>query len=165
MKLSPDFMLAEFVRVPPSEVPVGVIENLERLCVTLLQPVRDAMGLTICIHSGWRAPDHNLAVGGVPTSDHGSGRAADFHVSHGGGQSWEENTFQAFHWLRKNKLSQIGQLIMEDHRIVLKNKDKLWCHVAAVSEKHPGAGDKNQLLVSKMPGSYNTWQEEMDSFA
>ena len=148
MRLTEHFLLAEFVRVPASAVPTGVIENLSALCVRLLEPLREAMGLEVVIHSGWRPPAHNAAVGGVEGSDHETGRAADFHVAAGCDRSWEENTMEAYHWLRRHRLPYIGQLILEDHRIPLKDSGKLWVHASTPSAKHPGMGDGNQLLVS-----------------
>jgi hypothetical protein len=165
MRLSPHFLLAEFIRVPESEVPSGVIENLQRLCVTLLEPLRQSQGLPIIVHSGYRAPTHNAAVGGVPGSDHETGRAADFHVESSVEDAWEVNTFAAYHWLRTHRPHDIGQLILEDHRHALDRPSRLWIHAAIPSIKHPGPGDNNQLLVSFMPGSYNTFTEELGRFA
>jgi hypothetical protein len=162
MRLSPHFLLAEFLRVPPSEVPTGAVENLGKLCVALLEPLREAMGFPVVIHSGYRAPSANESVGGVRGSDHTVGRAADFHIGH---DDWEKHTFEAFHWLRTHKLADIGQLILEDHRLSLRNNAKLWVHVSIVSPKHPGEGDPNQLLASYTPGSYNTFKEEMGRFS
>jgi hypothetical protein len=55
------------------------LENLKLLCEKVLQPVRDHFG-TVTVNSGYRSPDSNAAVGGVRTSDHCLGRAADIEV-------------------------------------------------------------------------------------
>jgi len=54
--------------------------NLIRLCTTLLEPMREAVGTGIRINSGYRCPQLNAAVGGVLNSAHLDGRAADFIV-------------------------------------------------------------------------------------
>lgn len=51
-------------------------DNLIRLCETLEQ-VRAVLGKPVSINSGFRSPAVNRAVGGVPTSEHCDGRAAD----------------------------------------------------------------------------------------
>ncbi len=45
--------------------------------VQRLQVVRDIIGRPITINSGYRCPDHNLAVGGGENSLHVRGMAAD----------------------------------------------------------------------------------------
>lgn len=59
--------------------PASVQSNLRRLCVDLLEPIRDHFG-EVFIDSGYRSPAVNLAVGGKPTSAHLDGRAADIVV-------------------------------------------------------------------------------------
>lgn len=56
------------------------IDNLKRLCVTVLEPLRAAIGQPIRITSGYRCSLLNTIVGGSRTSDHISGRAADIVV-------------------------------------------------------------------------------------
>ncbi|MBD8389673.1 D-Ala-D-Ala carboxypeptidase family metallohydrolase [Dysgonomonas sp. BGC7] len=55
-------------------------DNLFRLCNRLLQPLREAYGEAFIISSGYRSPEVNKAVGGVPTSQHMKGQAADVSV-------------------------------------------------------------------------------------
>lgn len=50
------------------------------LCAKLLQPLREAVGKPISINSGYRCPELNKAVGGVPSSQHVKGEAADLHI-------------------------------------------------------------------------------------
>jgi zinc D-Ala-D-Ala carboxypeptidase len=62
------------------------IECLRKLCDNILEPLRkmlnDKFGnVQIHIDSGFRSPALNLAVGGVPTSQHMKGQAVDFTVS------------------------------------------------------------------------------------
>jgi uncharacterized protein YcbK (DUF882 family) len=42
-----------------------------------LDLLRWALGEPVAITSGWRCPEHNIAVGGVQGSRHTAGRAAD----------------------------------------------------------------------------------------
>lgn len=58
----------------PSE---EVKKNLGDLVFHILDPLRAAYGKPIKVNSGYRSPALNKAVGGVATSDHLTGRAAD----------------------------------------------------------------------------------------
>ena len=87
MKLSAHFTLAEFLRSEAAarhgiDMTPGpqVLQNLERLANEVLEPIRRAVGSPLVITSGYRPPALNALVGGAPTSDHLSGRAADFHA-------------------------------------------------------------------------------------
>lgn len=51
--------------------------NVAVLVDTVLDPLREAWGKPITVTSGYRCPALNKAVGGVPTSVHQIGRAAD----------------------------------------------------------------------------------------
>jgi len=53
------------------------IRNLQALCDTILQPIREKFGKPIIVSSGYRCPKLNKAVGGVKNSDHMYGCAAD----------------------------------------------------------------------------------------
>ena len=54
-----------------------VRDNIKALVEDILQPLRDAWGGPIFINSGYRSPEVNKAVGGVETSQHTKGMAAD----------------------------------------------------------------------------------------
>ena len=54
-----------------------VRDAIKALVDTVLQPLRDAWGKPLHINSGYRCPELNKAVGGVPTSAHQYGQAAD----------------------------------------------------------------------------------------
>lgn len=54
------------------------IDNLERLCRLILEPIRKLLGSPLHINSGFRDADTNKAVGGAPNSAHLDGRAADW---------------------------------------------------------------------------------------
>lgn len=54
-----------------------VIDNLTALVDNVLDPLREAWGKPIHVNSGYRCRALNKAVGGVPTSQHMRGEAAD----------------------------------------------------------------------------------------
>ena len=54
-----------------------VRDNIKALVDNILQPLRDAWGGPLFINSGYRSPELNKAVGGVPTSQHCLGESAD----------------------------------------------------------------------------------------
>lgn len=63
-----------------SNIPnIEQIKNLQRLCDTILQPIRDKFGKVI-ITSAFRNSVLNGLVGGSPTSDHLHGLAADIFL-------------------------------------------------------------------------------------
>lgn len=57
-----------------------VRDNILELVDKVLQPLRDAWGKPITINSGYRCEKLNKAVGGVATSQHTKGQAADCGV-------------------------------------------------------------------------------------
>ena len=46
-----------------------------------LEKLRALAGTPVVVHAGYRCPEHNTAVGGVPHSEHTSGLAADIALS------------------------------------------------------------------------------------
>ena len=54
-------------------------QNLMMLCVLILEPLRIAIGQPVRINSGYRCKAGNTGVGGVSTSHHLLGLAADIH--------------------------------------------------------------------------------------
>lgn len=76
LQLSPHFRLREFASKDGSDK-VLVDDDL----VFLLEQIRAAAGGAVTINSGYRSPAHNAAVGGVSSSQHLYGRAADIVVS------------------------------------------------------------------------------------
>ena len=82
--ISKNFSYAEFEKtdVPGMQIrntitSVEVRDNIKALVDNVLQPLRDAWGEPLAINSGYRCPEVNKAVGGVPTSQHTKGEAAD----------------------------------------------------------------------------------------
>lgn len=54
-----------------------IIKNLKLLCENILQPIRDRYAKPITVTSGYRCDKLNKKVGGVKTSQHLNGEAAD----------------------------------------------------------------------------------------
>lgn len=97
--------------VPPPEVKV----RLNTLITRLLDPVRELWGGPITVNSGFRCPVLNKAVGGVPSSQHVRGEAADITVG-----SPEENR-RLFELIRTSGLD-FDQLIDE--------RNYAWLHLS-----------------------------------
>ncbi|MDA5194106.1 D-Ala-D-Ala carboxypeptidase family metallohydrolase [Govanella unica] len=87
MLLSPHFSLTEMTKsaaalrlgIDNSPTPF-VVENLRRLAVKVLEPVRARFGVPFSPSSGYRGPALNRAIGGVARSQHLTGEAVDFEV-------------------------------------------------------------------------------------
>jgi hypothetical protein len=84
MQLSPNFTLAHFTRSETArergianQPETEHLPQLQRLAAALEQ-VQALLGTPLQITSGYRSPALNAAVGGVPTSRHALGLAADF---------------------------------------------------------------------------------------
>ncbi|WP_337659611.1 D-Ala-D-Ala carboxypeptidase family metallohydrolase [Butyricimonas virosa] len=87
-KLSENFTLEEFTRSDKAKE-LGITNEpgdkelaaLRVLVSRTIQPLRDALGVAIHVNSGYRCPELNKAVGGVPTSQHQKGEAADLSIN------------------------------------------------------------------------------------
>lgn len=125
VRLSPHFTLAELVasntaarlridNTPPADV----LPRLQALA-GMLERIRSTLGRPVIVTSGYRGPVLNRAVGGVTSSDHMSGEAADI-VCPGYGSPYQVARLLA---PMVDTLS-IGQLILEGVR------GKQWVHVS-----------------------------------
>ena len=87
--ISKDFSFAEFTKSDTAtrlhiinEITTWEVrDNIIALVENVLQPLRDAWGGPLFINSGYRCLELNKAVGGVPTSQHVIGCAADVGCS------------------------------------------------------------------------------------
>lgn len=83
--ISKDFSYREFEASPTAErkgicnviTTAAVRDAVKELVERVLQPLRDRVGHPLRINSGYRCPELNRAVGGVATSQHVKGEAAD----------------------------------------------------------------------------------------
>lgn len=116
MNLSKNFTLKELTKTSvglpnnPTEVEV---ERLKLLCEKVLQPLRDKYGNPIIVNSGYRSPAVNKAVGGVSSSQHARGEAADITA---GSKERNKRLFEIL------KTMEFDQLINE--------RDYSWIHVS-----------------------------------
>lgn len=150
VKLSQHFTLAELTasntakargidNTPPPE-------HLDKLTLTaeLLERVRTLLGCPVIVTSGYRCMQLNLAVGGVTSSDHARGQAADI-VAPGFGTPYQVAKRLA---PLVSKLG-IGQLILEGV------KGKSWVHI---STRMP-ATQGNRVITITDAGAQHGIQE------
>ena len=79
IQLYPHFRLSEFLNLGkyPNNIPtMQAMVNMTYGCLTLLEPARQLVG-PIIINSGYRNEEVNQRVGGVKSSQHLTGQAAD----------------------------------------------------------------------------------------
>ena len=101
--------------------PPAIKVKLTSLINNLLDPIREAWGSPISVNSGYRCPVLNKAVGGVSTSQHQKGEAADITVG-----SPELNR-QLFDLIAKGDFD-FDQLIDESNYS--------WVHISAGKNRH-----------------------------
>ena len=138
--LSEHFRLAEFTtslvavtRRIDNTPPLPAICNLQQLCLHVLEPLRAHLGHAVRINSGYRSPRLNAAVGGVKTSDHTRGCAADIFVPDvKTGRQW-------FAWMMDNL--PFDQLIWE----TASAGKAQWIHVG-----YRGAGRNRQQVIGHL---------------
>ncbi len=104
------------------DVPYEIVIALTKLCVCILQPIREHFKEPVIISSGYRCPNLNKIVGGVTNSQHIKGQAADIYLD---GDTKREAEY--FSWIRKNL--DYDQLILEG------NEKTSWIHVSYISPK------------------------------
>ena len=83
-QITKNFNLQEFIQSDTADR-LGIdntpaeqeVENITLLCTKLLQPLRSLYGKPMYINSGYRCEELNKAVGGVESSQHRQGLAAD----------------------------------------------------------------------------------------
>ena len=125
MKLSPHFSLAEMTasttatrlkldNAPPPELLPRLV-----LLAEMMERIRSTLNVPITVTSGYRSPPVNRAVGGVTSSDHTQGHAADFVAPRYGSASDIAETLAPL-----VSVLGIGQIILEGV------KGKQWVHVS-----------------------------------
>lgn len=139
MQLSQNFSLAEFTKTsqPYDNTLPKELVGKAVFVASKMQIVRALLGgHPIRINSGYRGPQVNKAVGGVPTSQHAKMEAIDF-VCPGFGSAYEVAKFLS------EKVGELNydQLIYE----------QTWVHISFVNDRVP----RNQNLTMKN-GKYTT---------
>lgn len=76
MQLTTNFKRSEFDSKDGSVMPDSVLKNIKELAKNI-QIIRDELGSSITINSGYRSPKHNASVGGEKNSKHILGQAGD----------------------------------------------------------------------------------------
>jgi uncharacterized protein YcbK (DUF882 family) len=80
VKLTKNFTKAEFESKDGAIMPDNVLSNIKILAKNL-QVLRDEIGLSIKVNSGYRSAEYNKKVGGALNSQHLQGKASDLSVS------------------------------------------------------------------------------------
>lgn len=121
VRLTANFFLDELLiseaaeRHGLSNAPTAAHEaNLRDKLAPVLQMIRDGLGRALIVSSAYRAPRVNSAVGGVPTSAHCKGLAADIRAA-------GMTARQLAVWIADQPtiLRRIDQLILETSRNVV----------------------------------------------
>ena len=124
-RLSEHFRLGEFTKSITAER-LGIINDpdyeqilaMKHLCREVLEPLRQHYGKPIRITSGYRCEPLNMAVGGVGSSQHMVGEAADLSVPS------EEVARDWFQWIVNN--TDFDQLLFEHSR----RYHNCWLHIS-----------------------------------
>ena len=124
-----------------NETTPEVEQNLIALVCVVLDPAREKWGKPIHVSSGYRCPELNKAVGGVPTSQHLKGEAADITAG-----SRREN-------------AEIGRLIVKSgcfDQVIFEqsNRECTECDWIHVSWKRVGTNRRNVLRLVKGSKKY-----------
>lgn len=114
-----------------------VVQHLSELTEKILEPLRVAWGSPIKVTSGYRCDALNRAVGGVSTSAHKQGYAADLQPGNG-----KIDEFGRFikDWLTKNRI-RFDQCLWET-----KGRDK-WVHIGLYSSTGSQRCETKNLVV------------------
>lgn len=107
-----------------------IVSHLEELTEKFLDPLREAWKGPIIVTSGYRCPELNTAIGGVKTSAHKRGYAAD--LKPGNGRTEEFMAF-AKEWAHKSGV-RFDQVIREY------SGKTVWLHVGLYSSNNSQRG-------------------------
>ena len=110
-------------------------QNLMMLCVLILEPLRMAIGQPIKINSAYRNKAVNLGVGGVSTSHHLLGLAADIHFDN------ETQLNAMIRELRSNKHLDLA--------LIERSNSTKWLHVQLPLTNHPPRRKISTVYVTK----------------
>lgn len=108
MHLTDHFTLAELTATRtglPNTPGDAEVAKLVRVA-EMLEVIRAHFGRPIAVHSGYRSPRVNAAIGGSKTSQHMRAEAADFHVD-------GVPLVEVFDWIRLHSGMKWSQMILE----------------------------------------------------
>ncbi|MCD8206469.1 MAG: D-Ala-D-Ala carboxypeptidase family metallohydrolase [Bacteroidales bacterium] len=97
------------------------VDNLTALVDNVLDPLREAWGAPIIVNSGYRCEALNDAIGGVNSSQHKTGQAADIVPK---GRRRDE----------VRKLFRLVEVLGLDYDQLINEKDYTWVHVSYKKE-------------------------------
>lgn len=135
-----NFELSEFIksdtarwRLIDNTPSFEVVDHINELVGDFLQPLREAYGRPITITSGYRCPKLNRIVGGVDTSVHMVGYAADT-------QAADFDGYVAFvlSWVKHHDIA-FDQLLIE------KKGSTRWLHIGLRNNKGEQRGQINTI--------------------
>lgn len=115
----------------------SVVEHLAELTGKILEPLRVAWGSPIKVTSGYRCDALNKAVGGVSTSAHRLGYAADLQPTNGKIDEFGKFTKD---WLLRNGIK-FDQLLFE------KKGTQKWVHIGIRSTSGTQRCETKNLIV------------------
>lgn len=136
MLLTPHFTLAELTTTrtglpnTPGEAEVAKLRKVAEM----LETIRAHFGRPVAVHSGYRSPAVNAAVGGSKTSQHMLAEAADFHVDGVG-------LVEVFDWIRLHSGIAYGQVLLEG----ADPKTPTWLHLSLGEPYRPAAKCRQAL--------------------
>jgi len=137
VNLSAHFTLSEMSRTSSglyNGPTIDKIRALTVLCTTLLEPVRNRFG-PVSIHSGYRGPAVNAAIGGSKSSQHMKGEAADFHCA-------DAPLETVMRWIVVESGLSYGQVILEGHT----KGDPTWIHLSLGAPYRRGSSCMQALV-------------------
>ena len=79
MQLTKNFSKSEFDCSCGCDMPKEVLNNVQKVA-NQLQALRNIVGKSITVNSGYRCSEYNTKVGGVKTSQHILGKASDIVI-------------------------------------------------------------------------------------
>lgn len=145
--ISPHFSLEEFTK-SQAAIRLGIdntpspkhLTNLKRLCEDVLEVVRENLG-PVHVNSGYRCRELNKLIGGVATSQHCNGEAADIEIP-------GTPNGDLAKWIAAN--CDYDQLILECYKTGVPTSG--WVHVSYKAE-----GNRKQLLTAAVVGGKMTY--------
>ena len=132
MKLTEHFSLEEMTATNSGHENIPdqkQIDSMKLLCEKVLEPLRVMYGKPIHVNSGFRSVQVNASIGGVATSQHCKGEAADIKC---------ENNRELFYIIKQKFI--FDQLIWEGGD----DNQPAWIHVS-----YKLANNRNQVLKMK----------------
>ena len=147
MNVSKDFTLREMIYSPTAlrlgisnDPSLEVVNNMILLAEAVLQPLRDYMGESVRVSSGYRSPALNRKIGGSKSSQHCVGQAADL--------TCDGKNKKMFDFIKDSLV--FDQLIWEFGT----EREPDWVHVSYKKE-----GNRRQVLVAKKVNGKTVYEQ------